>query len=29
MVVGAHVTVKNGMVVNIKKVSEKAIVTET
>ena len=28
-VVGAHGTVKNGMVVNIKKVLEKAIVTET
>ena len=28
-VVGAHGTVKNGMVVNIKKVSEKAIVTDT
>ena len=29
VVVGAHGTVKNGMVVNIKKVSENAIVTET
>ena len=29
MVIGAHVTVKNGMAANIKKVSEKAIVTET
>ena len=29
VVVGARGTVKNGMVVNIKKVSEKAIVTET
>ena len=28
-VVSAHGTVKNGMVVNIKKVLEKAIVTET
>ena len=27
-VVGAHGTVKNGMVVNIKKILEKAIVTE-